>query len=309
VIDENALTEKSWDELSKYLKAGQPGWSALPVMVLAGKVISSRGIRQIETHHSITVLTRPVSIATFVSLLLTQMNARHRQLFLKRLLEQQELSIKLKQQLALQLTNAETQERKRISSEIHDGFQQLVIAALMALEPLLNRGESASAAAEVESLLDKALGSSRSLCYEIYPPVLEAVGLKAAMEWIAREFQRKYRLTVQINCGEAANQIESPLRGMLFRSVRELLLNIVKHAETDTAYLDMEIKGNEGKCSVRDEGKGFNVGPLESMDGNDLGYGLFAIQQRLSALGGDLLIESQPGSGCTVTLRFPLPGN
>jgi CheY-like chemotaxis protein len=92
----------------------------------------------------------------------------------------------------------------------------------------------------------------------------------------------------------------------LFESVREILFNIVKHASTDRAHIDVRCSDGRLQISIADKGSGFNPGSLRSSGGSSGGFGLFTIRERLGLLGGELDVASAPGKGTRVTLTAPV---
>ena len=135
--------------------------------------------------------------------------------------------------------------------------------------------------------------------------MLYELGLKEAIEWLADQVKLNYGLEVISEINEDCRHLDDDIRGVVFRGVRELLVNVVKHAETDRAFVSMRRRGKELDIEVEDRGIGFN--PTEAAPGvkQGGGFGLFSIKERLGHLGGVMEIDSLPGLGTRVILTAP----
>jgi signal transduction histidine kinase/CheY-like chemotaxis protein len=208
--------------------------------------------------------------------------------------------------LASELTMAEQRERERLSQVLHDDLQQILVGAKYRLA-LVGLGKDISEATEeVVSLIDDAIDTSRSLTAELSPPILRQNGLVPALEWLAYWMQAKYGLIVNLT---RRKPIESPQEGVavfLFQATRELLFNVVKHAEVNTASVEIEQQEGQIQIAVVDQGKGFDPARLRIASGTAGGFGLFSLGERLTRLGGRMKIDSSPGKGSRITLFAPL---
>jgi CheY-like chemotaxis protein len=215
-------------------------------------------------------------------------------------------------QMAWDLTLAEHYAREQIARTLHDGLQQLLVIVALNLEQLLKRENEVGAApsdllVEAKQQLDEAMSVARSLNIELFPPVLQRSGLPAALTWLANWTREKYKLSVQIVADPRADSARKDVRTLLFESVRELLFNVVKYAQTDRVTLALEIDADDQlRITVTDRGAGFEPARLDdrSKTGH-VGWGLFRIRERLTLLGGRLDIDSAPGRGTRVLLVAP----
>jgi two-component system, chemotaxis family, CheB/CheR fusion protein len=217
------------------------------------------------------------------------------------------------QELASQLTLAEHAERHRISQVLHDDLQQHLYALQMQLfsvRSLMQAGQSAESLAElakVEKMLPHALVITRRLSIDLSPPVLANEGLGKALAWLAPQMQSQFGLTVTV---EAKNDLPTPgddLRVLLFQIVRELLFNIVKHADVARATVSLAYKAGILHIDVSDDGSGFDASTFLSDQELASGQGLVTVRRRLQLFGGDIAIYSSPGSGTRVAITVPLP--
>jgi PAS domain S-box-containing protein len=154
----------------------------------------------------------------------------------------EELAVRADQlrSLAGELTLAEQRERKRLAKVLHDHIQQLLVAAKFRVV-LLGRGENDAikqSAKETEGMIDECIAASRSLTAELSPYVLHEAGLNAGLEWLARWMEDKQGFSVNLGM-EAVEPVPEMIKILLFESVRELLLNAVKHSHTYSARVDL----------------------------------------------------------------------
>ena len=215
-------------------------------------------------------------------------------------------------QMAWDLTLAEHHAREQIARTLHDGLQQLLVIVALNLDQQLKRENEAGAApsellAEAKQQLDEAMAVARSLNVELFPPVLQRSGLPAALTWLANWTEEKYKLSVQIAADPCADSARKDVRTLLFESVRELLFNAVKYAQTDRVTLALELDADDQLCiTVTDQGAGFEPARLDDRSkAGQVGWGLFRIRERLTLLGGRLDIDSAPGKGTRVRLVAP----
>src|SRR5262252_4276834 len=214
--------------------------------------------------------------------------------------------------LASDLTLAEQHAREQLARTLHDGLQQLLVSASMNLDRGVTRDAQRRPGAEdlllqAKGNLDEAISAARSLSFELFPPVLHASGLPAALIWLADRMRHQHGLLVQVSADPRANSSRKDVRTLLFESVRELLFNTVKHARVDRAMLDLSLGTNHTlHITVKDHGIGFDPAKLvdEPKDGH-VGWGLFSIRERLMLLGGRFDIESAPDRGTTFRLIAP----
>jgi PAS domain S-box-containing protein len=215
-------------------------------------------------------------------------------------------------QMAWDLTLAEHHAREQIAKTLHDGLQQLLVIVALNLEQQLKRESEAGGAPselllEAKQQLDEAMNAARSLTHELFPAVLQRSGLPAALTWLAKWMRDKYRLNVEVLTDPLADTTRKDVRTLLFEAARELLFNIVKHAEANRATLSLELDADEHICiTVTDDGVGFEPTRLDDRwKSGQVGWGLFSIRERLTLLGGRLDVESAPGDGSRVQLIAP----
>jgi CheY-like chemotaxis protein len=212
------------------------------------------------------------------------------------------------QRLALELTESEERERRRVARFIHDDLQQYMAAAKLKLSGLegLSRGELERLSREAVELLDRAIGASRSLSSELSPSVLYNAGLTAGLGWLGEWMEHHHELRVDLRAAAAAEPQSTGIRILLFQAARELLFNVVKHSGAAEARLSLRREGeNRLVLTVEDQGKGFDSAGLGQVRAVERGFGLLSISERLQLLGGSVSVESAPGRGTRVTVSVP----
>ncbi|KJS33078.1 MAG: hypothetical protein VR64_04000 [Desulfatitalea sp. BRH_c12] len=211
------------------------------------------------------------------------------------------------QSLAVELIEAEERERKRISELLHNDFQQILAAARFQLESALENLPPTPELTDVEGMLADLIYKARRLSHELSPAVLHHTGLVDALKWLCRNMREQFGLDVHITADGVEQYENMPLKMFAFRAVQELLFNVVKHAGVKSARVS--VSGTQGQLtiSVSDPGKGFD--PLILKKPNHKGgIGLLSLRERVSYVGGSLLIESAHEAGSRFTLTIPVAG-
>jgi PAS domain S-box-containing protein len=211
-------------------------------------------------------------------------------------------------QLALELTQTEERERKRLAVLLHDDVQQFLAAASMKISLIDQHASSEEHGRMVRSALDligAALNSSRSLATDLYPPAMINGGFLPGLRCLAERMKERYGLTVELS-GEEMAGMSSELSMLLFRGVRELLFNVVKHAGVKTASVAVNQPDAKAiQVVVTDHGVGF-PGNHTKVLSTCRGLGMFHLRERLANIGGSLDVASVPGRGTTVSVTVPI---
>jgi len=156
-------------------------------------------------------------------------------------------------------------------------------------------------------MLDTALEETRSLTFELSPPILYELGLGSAIESLAEQVQRRHGLQVRVRNSMGADEPPLELRVLLFQATRELIVNVVKHADARSALVTLQHgRGNDSRrlrIEIKDNGQGFLPADLAS---GRAGFGLFNLRTRLEQVGGTLHLQSAPGKGTRAIVTAPL---
>jgi PAS domain S-box-containing protein len=212
--------------------------------------------------------------------------------------------------LASQLTLAEEHERRRLAIELHDRISQSLVISKIKLEALRKTGRSRKLDKALEEVCDsigQTIQDTRTLTFDLSSPVLYELGFETAVsEWLADQIQKKHGIAVEFEDDGEPKPLDDDVRVLLFRDVRELLINIVKHAHAHKVKVSVRKLDSHICVTVEDDGVGFDPADVISMAAKRGEFGFFSIRERLENLGGHLQIDSAPGRGCKVTMTAPL---
>jgi PAS domain S-box-containing protein len=213
------------------------------------------------------------------------------------------------QSLASELSLTEERERRRLATVLHDHIAQLLVVAKAKAENLQESRLGRSLAkpmAEVRRLIEESIRHTRSLIFELSPPILYDLGFESAMDWLAEHMQQQHGLVVEVEDDGQAKDLDNEVRALLFRAVQELLFNVLKHAQVSRARVCMRRDGDHLRVAVEDNGAGFAPDKLSAPSGKMAGFGLFSIRERLNYFGGRMQIDSIPGQVTSIVLTIPL---
>jgi chemotaxis family two-component system sensor kinase Cph1 len=212
--------------------------------------------------------------------------------------------------LAADLEAVEDRERRQIARDLHDHLGQILAAARIRLAALCQHTgpEVSDAALQVGALIDRANNAIRSLAAQLAPDVLHELGLAPALDWLAEEIEGNFdNLKVSVRDDGRPKPLSQETRSILYRAVRELLINVAKHAKTDRATVETAAHRDHVLVTVSDPGVGFDSA-LPS-PGNQRRLGLISLRERLAHIGGTVEIRTSPGGGTIVLLSAPTSGN
>jgi len=201
----------------------------------------------------------------------------------------------------------EERERKRIADELHDTIGQNLVFSKLRLsslrDNLVTAGETETLE-EIIGMIDSTIQYSRSLTHELGNPVLYLVGFEAAVRWLAEQLGKTQNIRVDVNIKGNLADIQMEMRVLLYKTLRELLFNVVKHAQAD--YVNINIRRVSGKLEIDVMDNGVGIGPLSTT-----GYGLISVTERITYLGGTMEIglNTDMGTGSRVSIAVPLPQN
>jgi signal transduction histidine kinase len=191
---------------------------------------------------------------------------------------------------------------------LHEDLQQLLVTARMQLDALCRTQDAAQRepiAREIADVLERSFNLTRSLSAELAPPVLHELGLAAALEWLAAETRKRYNVEVTVEADSSANPKAADVRTFLFRAVRELLLNSVKHALGGAVHITMQhLRPDKIRIIVADNGPGFDPSSLDAQLTGSQKFGLLNIRERVSTFGGEFHIDSSRKRGTRITLSL-----
>lgn len=209
-----------------------------------------------------------------------------------------------RRRLLVRVVEAHEEERRRIAGELHDDLgQRLTSAALYArsVETQATPGTpQAEALGVLRRELERSLAIARSLVWSLRPTDIAALGLLASVERLADEIETRHGLRVDIHSNGMQERLPADVETAAYRIMQEALTNAVKHSRAESVSVHLR-RARSLRAIVEDDGKGFDTAV-----GSALGVGLLSMRERARDVGGELVIESSPGTGTTIRLDIPL---
>jgi PAS domain S-box-containing protein len=219
----------------------------------------------------------------------------------RRILEYQSRLRSLSSELAM----AEQRERRRIASELHDRIGQSLAMARIKLGGALQDGSNA-ALEEVRELIDRSIQDTRTLTFELSPPILYELGLAPALEWLLERFESRHAFRTSFRSDGLPVELPPEILGIIFQCARELLVNVVKHARAREISVSLDRADGFLRVEVADDGIGSASLRASRRGHTTQGFGIFSIRERIEHLGGSFTIDSQPSKGTRARLCVPL---
>ncbi len=208
-------------------------------------------------------------------------------------------------ELSQQLVAAQEEERRKLSRELHDHVGQTLTALRMELGRLERSHADPSprlrsTVGECRGLVDDMVHTVRDLALGLRPSMLDDLGLKPALEWLARDFTRRSNVPVELSVTGRLEALSDLHRTCIYRVVQESLTNCVRHARAGQINVGVHQQGDAIEISVRDNGVGVDPNRRRS------GFGLRGIEERVRELGGTVELRSASGKGATIAIWLPL---
>ena len=216
------------------------------------------------------------------------------------------------QSLVSQLTLTEERERRQIATDLHDRIGQALALSKMKLGGLRELTSPIGQNGDVDivcNLIDQIIQDTRSLTFDICPIHLYHLSFDKVLEFLVEKIHEQYGITTCLENNGTPEPLNDDLRVLLYRTVHELLINIVKHAQAQSAKVSIQKDRNNIRIKVEDDGIGFDTTKIQYHVGKQSGFGLFSLQERLHYLGGQIEFKSKHRHGTRVSLVVPLKGN
>jgi len=210
-------------------------------------------------------------------------------------------------ELTEELLMAEERERRRIAVDLHDSVGQILAFSKREIGVVQKTAPAALSKnlIKVRKQINNAIKHTRDLTFELSPQTLYTFGLEAAIEELAEKFSDEHGLACYFDTDDEPKPLTEQLTVLLYRCVRELLMNIAKHAKAKDAHISIKRTNSDIEITVTDSGRGFDPAIIESA-ANKKKFGLVSIRERLRRIGGKFNLQSSKGKGATVILTAPL---
>jgi len=194
---------------------------------------------------------------------------------------------------------------RRIAYALHDEAAQLLASVHLALAELaVKQPEITKEILSTRTLLNQIEDRLRRLSHELRPPILEDLGLVAALEFLADSVSKRWELPVSVTVASDRG-LPATVETTLYRIVQEALTNVARHAKATRAEVHLAREGHQVACSISDDGIGFDAAAIATRPG-PRGLGLVEIQERVVALGGNVRVGPRAARGTQVTVEIPV---
>ncbi|MEW6602703.1 MAG: sensor histidine kinase, partial [Nitrospirota bacterium] len=211
------------------------------------------------------------------------------------------------QSLISQLTIIEERERKNISEKLHDNIGQYLAISMIKLRKLQKSYSPIEKEIdEIRNMLEQTIEFTRSLTYELSSPILYQLGLEEAIEWLVEQIQGKYGIAIDVASDGTLKRFKGETSIPLYNTVRELLLNVIKHSQARKVSVSISNKGDNIRINIKDNGVGFNISESEAYSVENKKFGIFSVRERIRSIGGTIEIMSETGHGTEVSISVPI---
>ena len=211
--------------------------------------------------------------------------------------------------LSTELLQTEERERRRIATEIHDRIGQTLAMTkiqLGALKAALEKDDRAELVEDIRQLITRTIKDTRTLTFELSPPVLYELGLQAAFEWLAESIRQQTGQVVTVERDGPVPALEISRRVFLYQAVRELVFNVVKHAAAEKTVINISGGPSAVSVQVTDDGRWADPSQKTTEEIEQVaGFGLFSIREQIQYYGGRLDVTHIPDGGTHATITMP----
>jgi signal transduction histidine kinase len=208
---------------------------------------------------------------------------------------------------ARQLVGAEERARRATAVDLHDGIGQQLVGLSMTLQAVTARlpPELRLLLSEAQHTVNEVQAIAQRVIADLSPPGLYELGLGPALQWLAVYMRTKDNLQVDLSVHVDDQAVGVEMRVLVFKIIRELFRNVVRHAGVGSATVNVTRTGQELRVVVADQGVGFEW-QLNLFEGSGQGFGLWSVADRVRSAAGEISVDTGPGRGCRVSVVFPL---
>jgi PAS domain S-box-containing protein len=198
-------------------------------------------------------------------------------------------------------------ERKRTARDLHDELGQLLVASKMYLGTLraalpANNKKLDALGEDMLTILNTTISATRRIASDLRPPILDDVGLAAALEWLIDSFSKQSEITFKLSIDGNSTPIFEPIASALYRITQESLTNVVKHSQATSVEIRLIQNAHFVELTFSDNGRGIEV----SDQGKQGSFGLLGIRERVILLAGEFSIAGTPDQGTNISVKVPV---
>jgi signal transduction histidine kinase/predicted ester cyclase len=210
--------------------------------------------------------------------------------------------------LASSLSLSEEREKRKLAAELHDRIGHGLASCKMLITSLQKQVHNSAVQEnlnQTKEMMTQLIEDTRTMTFEISPPILYVLGLKPALDWLGEQIQKHHNIHVEINDDGKEKPLSEDALGFVYRAVRELLFNVVKHAKATSVAVSLRCDQEVLTILVEDDGIGFDTSTLDSQISDEKSFGLFSLRERVEHLGGSFNHDSIQNQGTQISLTLP----
>jgi signal transduction histidine kinase len=215
-------------------------------------------------------------------------------------------------QVSLRLVNAQEEERRRISRELHDELGQALTALKINLD-VARRALPADASPKLVQSVHEAgilavqtLEAARNLSLELHPAILDDLGLVAALRWEVDRYEQRTGMPVHFRADLSDVALRPELEITIYRIIIEALTNVARHAHAEHISVQLQVEKGQFMVTIEDDGRGFDAQSWFDVPTKRQSLGLISMRERAGLLGGELEVISTPGCGAKIRAKLPI---
>jgi signal transduction histidine kinase len=213
-------------------------------------------------------------------------------------------------QLSRRMMEVSERTMRHVARELHDDLGQALTAVRIDLglidRELPGNSQARAQVQQVREQISTALQGMRNLSQLLRPPVLDDLGLVAAIQSFVSRFGARTEIDVRLQVPPAETRLPRVIEVALYRALQEALTNVARHAGAHQVSIQLIVDGDVATLEIRDDGCGFDASGFVHNPPDDSGMGILGMRERVATYGGRFIIESQPGAGTRVELMIPL---
>jgi len=210
--------------------------------------------------------------------------------------------------LSAEVELSQERERRAIAADLHDSVEQVLAASAREI-PSLQKSippEAAGSLRQVEHQISQAIEQTQTLAFNLSPGTLYDRGLEAAVEELVKDFAKKREIRCRFANSKEPKPLSDPARVLLYRSVREILVNVAEQSKTEAVRISLARAKGDIRIAIRHDGKDFGPPAFTDRSAQMKSLGILGIHERLAHIGGCCKVRCREGKGITVTISAPL---
>ncbi len=211
--------------------------------------------------------------------------------------------------LTNELLVTEEEAKRRLAMTLHDKLlQSLVLANFKSseLNKKVEKSEHKKIISEISGFIEDAINESRNITYELSPPVLYEMGLIPAISWKLDEMEKNNKIKTSLIDQSNSYEFDEKEQIILYRSINELLQNIIKHSKAKNVSVSFKQFTNDYIITISDNGRGFDLEAMREKAVSQKKFGLFSLMERIRFISGEVIINAVPDKGTEAVINLPI---